>query len=218
MGFMLVAEGMFRSVAWARDRWLAPNGVVLPAECTVWLAPFSNVALVDKLAGYWCSRPYGVDLSVLAPRALEQRFCRPVIDVLPEDSLLAAPVAVWYLDCATMTGDDADEHIARFDFSASRPEAPFHGLAAWFTCMLCDGVELATGPDHSPTHWEQTLLFVGTRSDAHGLALGEGGRVTGKLRWLVAGLDMGVAIAGEVTCADEVAPKGFVRRLVLNMV
>ena len=66
MGFMLVCEDMFQSVAFARDRWLAEGGVMLPRSCQVYGAAFSHEELIEHQTAFWGSRPYGVDLSVLA--------------------------------------------------------------------------------------------------------------------------------------------------------
>ncbi|CAK9001238.1 unnamed protein product [Durusdinium trenchii] len=89
MGFMLVCEDMFRSVVFARDRWLAEGGQMLPRRCQLFAAPFSHMELVERQTGFWGSKPYGVDLSVLAFPALDQHLCRPVIGSLTQQQLLS---------------------------------------------------------------------------------------------------------------------------------
>lgn len=227
MGFMLVCEDMFPSVAFARDRWLAPDGIMLPSQCKVWLAPFSNPALVEKMSGFWHSRPYGVDLSVLASRALDQHLSQPVIDTLKQEGLLAPPLAIWTLDCAAAEVAEFQRQELPFCFRIAgvggeerQALGTFHGLAAWFTCELLEGVCFSTGPEATPTHWEQTLLFVGRECDAHDRQIVPGDEIEGELRWLVSGNALGVVIKGTVRSDDEppdVVPATFGRRLVLHV-
>jgi len=212
MGFMLVCEQMFASVAFARDRWLSDGGRMLPESCTLWVAPFSNSILVEKISEYWCRRPYNVDLSPLAPHALDQHLWQPVIDTVRPQDVLANPVRIWVLRCASAGASDADEQHVEFSFEATT-EGPFHGFAVWFTCELAPGIGFSTGPETPATHWEQTLLFVGTESGAHGARVALGDRLEGKLHWLCSGRSMGVVISGEVPGA----PAEFARRLVLHV-
>eukprot|EP00929_Paragymnodinium_shiwhaense_P097819 TRINITY_DN59419_c0_g1_i1.p1 TRINITY_DN59419_c0_g1~~TRINITY_DN59419_c0_g1_i1.p1 ORF type:complete len:487 (-),score=83.29 TRINITY_DN59419_c0_g1_i1:385-1845(-) len=202
MGYMLVCEGMFHSVSFARERWLAPGGRMIPERCSVMLAPFTNPGTVEKISGYWNTSPYGVDMSALAPRALSQYGSEPVIDTLPNAcSLLSKPVRVWDMDCATATGDDADEQAGEFRFVVSS-EGTFHGLAAWFTCDLTSDVSFCTGPENTATHWEQTLLFVGPESEAHDVPLSTNDCVMGEFRWQVSGRNMAVGLRGALWQPD----------------
>ena len=50
MGYFLMYESMLDTVLFARDRWLAPGGLLLPDRCTL-----SMVAIED--AEYRCGAP-----------------------------------------------------------------------------------------------------------------------------------------------------------------
>lgn len=216
MGFMLVCEDMFQSVAFARDRWLAEDGIVIPTECKVFLAPFSHPALIERMTGYWGSKPYGVDLSVLALPALDQHLAQPVIDILPSEHVLARPCCIFYLDCRTAPGDAVQQHNVDFDFDLESA-GELHGLAAWFTCDLLPGLTFSTGPEATATHWEQTLLFIDPVAEASGMEVQAGDQVSGEFRWLVNGYDMGVAMVGEVQSTAQGRTMSFGRRLTLHV-
>jgi len=217
MGDMLVGKDLFRSFAFARDRWLVLGGVSLPSRCDLWLAPFDNEALLERQTGYWFSRPYGVDLSVLAGPAVEDHLSRPVIDVVQASGILASPQCIFRLDCSSARDDALMRHRAEYRFALEK-EGTFHGLAVWFTCELLPGISFSTGPKAPPTTWRQTLLFAGPESLAYGVRLVAGDSVRGQIKWLVAGMDMGVVVAGLVrrTAAPK-SPLPFGRRLVLNL-
>ncbi len=57
MGYALLFETMLDSVLAARDRWLAPGGVVLPDLATVFVAGASTAALD---LGFWQARVCGL--------------------------------------------------------------------------------------------------------------------------------------------------------------
>lgn len=218
MGYMLVHEGMFRSVAFARDKWLASGGRMIPSTCSLWAAPFSNGEVLDELTEFWCSRPYGVDMSPMAPRALEEALQQPVIDMLEgEQCLLAPPALLRRYDCTSTTAADLCTAQASFEFAciSAAASAPFHGLAVWFKCQLAPGVSLSTGPNDEETHWSQTLLFVAPSSAAHGAVMGPGGSLTGELRWNAVGRGLKLDITGTINGAKGTATS-FERHLELT--
>ena len=71
MGTLLFREGMWPSVAFARDTWLKPQGQMIPMSCTLHMVPAaygrygSKVPLNmrDESAMFWQSMPYGLDFS-----------------------------------------------------------------------------------------------------------------------------------------------------------
>eukprot|EP00931_Biecheleriopsis_adriatica_P050291 TRINITY_DN29110_c0_g2_i1.p1 TRINITY_DN29110_c0_g2~~TRINITY_DN29110_c0_g2_i1.p1 ORF type:complete len:432 (-),score=79.53 TRINITY_DN29110_c0_g2_i1:203-1498(-) len=216
MGYMLVCEDMFPAVAFARNRWLAADGIMLPSSCKLWLAPFSHPALVDRMTGYWGSRPYGVDLSVLAFPSLDQHLSQPVIDTISNSQTLGAPSLMFDLDCSLAEEQSTKEQQCNFSFCVEK-EGNFHGLAAWFSCELAPGVGFSTGPDAVPTHWEQTLLFLDPGCESFDEHLCKGDTVSGELRWLAHGYNLGVVIIGEAKNQSQQV-LAFGRRLVLNVV
>eukprot|EP00419_Tripos_fusus_P012662 CAMPEP_0172666286 /NCGR_PEP_ID=MMETSP1074-20121228/7714_1 /TAXON_ID=2916 /ORGANISM="Ceratium fusus, Strain PA161109" /LENGTH=371 /DNA_ID=CAMNT_0013482651 /DNA_START=253 /DNA_END=1368 /DNA_ORIENTATION=+ len=195
MGFMLVCEGMFPSVAFARDRWLMEGGCMIPQVCKVCAAPFSHQQLIDRMTEYWKSRPYGVDLSCLACEALSQFLTQPVIEVVHET--LAPATELLILDCSKATAEDVEDQCVSFECSISQA-GPFHGFAVWFTCELLPGISFSTGPETVPTHWSQTLLFLSPGSEAFSLGVLPGNSIRGELYWAVRGGGIIVKLLGTV--------------------
>jgi len=195
MGFMLVCEGMFPSVTFARDRWLMEGGRMIPEVCRVWAAPFSNNQLIERMTEYWKTRPYGVDLSSLAYKALAQFLAQPVIEVVHETLAPASELLV--LDCAKATAEDVEDQCVSFECAIAQA-GPFHGFAVWFTCELVSGISFSTGPETVPTHWSQTLLFLSPDSEAFGLDVLPGDSIRGELYWAVRGDGIILKLLGTV--------------------
>ncbi|CAE8643199.1 unnamed protein product, partial [Polarella glacialis] len=126
MGYLLMCEDMFPSVAFARDRWLVPGGQVIPCACELWLAPFSHPDMVEELTAYWQTRPYEVDMTPLARHALDEVIREPVLDHLRSvECIISEASSAWRMDCAKCTADEARERQLDFDFSVIH-DAPFH--------------------------------------------------------------------------------------------
>jgi len=207
MGYMLVFENMYGTFAFARERWLAPSGSVIPASCSVWAAPISGAAIVKDLAGYWCSLPYGLDLGHVAAAALEETFRRPVVEAVEEFRVLAKPRRLWRLDCEVAPATAVCSQRHSFEFEVER-KGPMHALAVWFKCGLAPNVGFSTGPTSGDsTHWHQTLLFFGESGapgefaprgqvPPEGMGALPGDRVTGELAWTCEKRNMQVEVQG----------------------
>jgi hypothetical protein len=53
MGYFLLYEGMLDSVISARDKYLKPNGIILPNICTMHLFAISDEERYGKTIDYW---------------------------------------------------------------------------------------------------------------------------------------------------------------------
>jgi predicted RNA methylase len=153
LGAYGVDENMLAPVLLARDRWLKPGGLMIPARVTAYLAPVSHESC--KQAIEFHDRAYDLDLSALAPFHLEQAISLP--GGAPLESLRAEPQALWTTDCNTMPAEDAaTPYAAELKFRLTG--GGVNGLVTWFVAEMPGGGELRNGPGPTTTHWGQ-LLF-----------------------------------------------------------
>ena len=61
MGYGLLYEAMLPSVLWARDRYLRPDGLMVPSHASLWLAPVSDPDYVADHVAFWRD-VYGFDM------------------------------------------------------------------------------------------------------------------------------------------------------------
>lgn len=143
LGTFGVDENLLPILLAARDRWLKPDGRLLPAVVTAWLAPVE------------------VDLAAAVVRghcALSTSQVGWFHTGLPLGSLLAAGKPMWTTDVRTIPAE-----AARLPFRGSlrlvveRP-GNFTGLTAWFEADFGNGISLNNAPGAPETHWGQ-LVF-----------------------------------------------------------
>jgi precorrin-6B methylase 2 len=173
MGGLGVDENMLAPLVMARNRWLKPGGIIIPARVTAQLAPAWIQDLEDAQT-HWCSRPHGVDLSELAADMANDAHMTQ-LPISPEQ-LLAPAQPLWSHDAYTCSLEEADRSfVATLDFVAART-GKLNCLVAWFDADMGGGGLLSTSVSAPPTHWGR-FLFP-TRS---ALAVTEGTRIRAEL-------------------------------------
>ncbi|CAF1093878.1 unnamed protein product [Rotaria sp. Silwood1] len=165
IGYMLYNERMLESYIHAR-KFLKPNGKMYPTTGDLYVTPFTDESLymeqVSK-ANFWYQQSfYGVDLTTLRDKALEEYLNQPVVDNFDVRICLAKPTkySVNFLNAA-------EEDLYEMNIPLSFPmttAAVVHGLAFWFDISF-DGTSseiwLSTSPTEPLTHWYQVrCLFI----------------------------------------------------------
>lgn len=170
IGTFLIHESMLDSVLFARDRWLAKDGLILPDSATLYLAGAEDQG---SDFGQWHDF-YGLNYSALsaASRQVAAQQC------MYRQSLATEPAVLLDLDIYGMSVRDQEFDVAfrlpsakasRTEGEAAREVA---ALAGWFTlgffkvsrsCPRCTSANssiLTTHPDAPCTHWAQTMFFL----------------------------------------------------------
>ncbi|CAJ1393857.1 unnamed protein product [Effrenium voratum] len=159
MGFYLVHESMLESVLAARDRWLKPQGLLLPSSGRIWAALVEAEELRKDLAAY--EDLLGLDLRPVSSLELQRYASQPRVENLEPRRLLAEPVLFAELpDLRTLPPSGSRQFQAKLSFRSWR-----RGFAAavafWFDVGFGHDVVLKTDPGSPPTHWKQTVVYLG---------------------------------------------------------
>jgi len=64
MGYCLLYESMLNTVLYARDRYLAPNGLLYPDKCTMFITAIEDGQYKDEKIGFW-DNVYGFNMSCI---------------------------------------------------------------------------------------------------------------------------------------------------------
>ncbi|NES03322.1 MAG: methyltransferase domain-containing protein [Okeania sp. SIO2F4] len=176
MGCFLLKESMFDSVAYARDKWLKPGGLMLPSRATILLGLYApgndsdrtNVVKLklEKEIAEWKEtvsnlQSLDVDYSGFTDELvqdLSDYFLKNNIRVnyLSPNNLASTPQKVLEFDCATVDPTTLVQFSQDFNYSISK-HAEITGFLGWFTTDFPNGVVLDTGPGPTYNHWGQYL-------------------------------------------------------------
>ncbi len=128
-----------QSIIDARERWLKPEGVLIPKSDTMWAAPFE--AEEFYAANYerpWLKNDLDLDMRAGHPIAVNNwRHAR-----LDPKFMLADPAKLTTLDYRHIS----DPNIrARVELKATR-DAVMHGFHVWFEACLAPGISFSSSP------------------------------------------------------------------------
>ncbi|SJX65967.1 probable HMT1-hnRNP arginine N-methyltransferase [Sporisorium reilianum f. sp. reilianum] len=172
MGYFLLYESMLDTVLMARDKYLAPGGMMFPDKATMYLSAIEDQEYKDEKIGFW-DDVYGFNYSCIKDIALRE----PLVDTVDIKSVVCDPFPIKQLDLLTVTKEELSFECD-FTLNATRDDY-VHAFLGWFDISFdaCHKpVQFSTGPHSRYTHWKQTVFYT---KDV--LAVNQGDAITGKL-------------------------------------
>lgn len=180
MGYCLLFEAMLDSVLWARDHYLASDGLMVPSHASLRIAPFADDDLVASHLDFW-KDVYGFSMTSMLKTAVEDVLIQTVSpDASISDFSVFLPLNLRTCSISdlTFTGVPFSSTIATksppspttllagfivaFDiyFLASSTVAPPTFTATGSLRPARNYVSFTTGPEGPPTHWQQGILLL----------------------------------------------------------
>ncbi|KAH0832527.1 hypothetical protein AYO21_10659 [Fonsecaea monophora] len=173
MGYCLLYESMLDSVIYARDKYLAADGLMVPSHATLRIAPLADSDLKASHIDFWRD-VYGFDMTAMLEKAHEEALVR----LADEKELAGESVAFLELDLHRTTVDDLtftkpfattwkdgfkilEGFVIWFDifFQTSRSESIAAGMTA-AEAKEKGVVAFSTGPHSEATHWQQGIFLI----------------------------------------------------------
>ena len=156
MGLSLLYKNSLTAVLFARDKWLAPNGLVFPDRCRLFLAGVETLRWGERRFGFW-EHVHGFRMDSIA------RASRREVEVvaLGAGPVVTTPCLVKELDL--MTCGKADLGVSSDFYMKVTRKDYVTALIAYFDVTFTHGRErvvLATGPEDPATHWKQVLFHL----------------------------------------------------------
>ncbi|KAL1873768.1 Ribosomal protein arginine N-methyltransferase rmt3 [Paecilomyces lecythidis] len=173
MGYGLLFEAMFDSVIYARDRYLAPGGLMVPSHATLRIAPLADPDFVASHISFW-NDVYGFKMSSMLLGIHDEAQVR----VLPPSSIAADSNLFLQLPLHTITKEELS-FVKNFEFTLKEDIDALDGFAVWFDIFFMPSctstipenavpadmqklgfVAFTTGPYGPETHWQQVVLLI----------------------------------------------------------
>ncbi|KAG0205012.1 type I protein arginine N-methyltransferase Rmt1 [Mortierella sp. NVP41] len=156
MGYFLLYESMLDTVLVARDKYLAPGGLIFPDKATMYIAAIEDGDYKDEKIGYW-DNVYGFDYSSIKKIALKE----PLVDTVDAKAIVTNACGFKDIDILTVKKEDLDFKVP-FSITANRNDF-VHAFISWFDISFdaCHKpVNFSTGPHAKYTHWKQTVFYT----------------------------------------------------------
>jgi hypothetical protein len=176
MGYCLLYEAMLPSIIWARDKYLQPDGLLVPSHATIWAAPVSDEEYIQENVSFWAD-VYGFDMAAMQEGIYDDVRMRH----LSESSLCGEPFPVRQLRLHQTTVADLAFKVP-WSTKLSPGAVRLDGFAVWFDIFFARSrrdrdpaenvtssqwadepsgkVTFTTGPFGAETHWMQGLLLA----------------------------------------------------------
>lgn len=123
----------------ARDRFLKPDGVLLPKRDRCWISLIEDESLYRETTFPWSDNHFDFDWNAARHRLANQTHGA----TLRSETLISAPGLWQEIDYRTVTSPHAEGEVS---LTVSR-KAKAHGFQVWFECELADGIGYSAGPD-----------------------------------------------------------------------
>lgn len=155
LGTFGVDENLLEPLLIARDRWLKPNGIMLPKTVAALMTPiWSNEVEADM--SFWRESRYDLDLSFLGDCASDEMSWAK--EPITGEDFMADPQSMW-----TTNVYECSAEKARLPFRASlkfktSKAGKINALTAWFNADFGYDTILTNSPAAPKTHWGQYVF------------------------------------------------------------
>ncbi|GAA5844790.1 hypothetical protein JCM11251_002277 [Rhodosporidiobolus azoricus] len=89
MGYCLLYECMLDSVLYARDKWLNPDGLMVPSQTSILLSAYAGAPYVRDRVTFW-DEVYGFDMTAMKDKIEDEA----IIDVVDDGEVVSSEVSV----------------------------------------------------------------------------------------------------------------------------
>ncbi|KAH8601357.1 putative ribosomal protein arginine N-methytransferase rmt3 [Bisporella sp. PMI_857] len=197
MGYCLLYEAMLDSVIYARDRYLKPDGLMVPSHMNMWVAPVADPDYIADHIAFWRD-VYGFDMKAMQAGIHEEA------SVLNMPASTIAGTAYPFLQLSLHTTAIKDLSFKRsYQSKITKDIDALDGFMIWFDSFFMPsredtvpedakaeewgdkkGVAFTTGPMAKETHWKQGVLLIDNTKEKPA-PVKEGAEVSGELEYAV---------------------------------
>lgn len=148
LGSFAIDENTLQFTCDARQRFLAEDGVMIPQKIELFVAPVDDKSVYEKI-DFWRHIP-NIDFSP----AFDLFSKKIMVETVTSQGLLADATAIGEIDF-----NNNEKYSFSFrDYIKINKAGTIHGVAGWFSAVLCEGNVITTSPSHPETHWKQAFF------------------------------------------------------------
>jgi predicted RNA methylase len=156
MGYFLLYESMLDTVLFCRNKWLKPDGIILPDKAELVLCAIEDESYKEDKINWWHD-VYGFDMSCIKKIAMVE----PLVDVVEPRMVVTNYCTIKKIDIMTVQKENLSFEVP-FKLKALRDDR-IHALSAHFDIEFSlseTPFGFSTGPDAEYTHWKHTVFYL----------------------------------------------------------
>ena len=142
---------MLNTVLVARDKYLAPGGLIFPDKATMRICAIEDGEYMDEKIHFW-DNVYGFNMSAIKSLAIRE----PLVDTVTASAMVTKGSPLYEIDLKTVKVEDLTFNVP-FEVVAERNDF-VHAFVVYFDIEFTDchkPTVFSTGPDAPYTHWKQ---------------------------------------------------------------
>lgn len=143
-GSFALDENILQHLCDARERFLKPDGKLIPRSVSLWGAPIHNAKAYDRVTVF-SENLYGIDFRA----ARKAASGRPYVEFAEPETFLADPLRLATVDFRGCTQEFLS---GKASYPINR-DGLVHGFTGWFEAHLSPDVVLTTEPTARRTAW-----------------------------------------------------------------
>lgn len=200
MGYCVLYEAMLDSVIWARDKYLKPDGLMVPSHMNMWMAPVADPEYVSDHIAFWRD-VYGFDMKAMQAGIYDEGL----VLHMPTKTIAGEPYMFQQLSLHTTTVKDLT-FKKRYESKLTDDIDCLDGFSIWFDTFFlpsrddlvpasaraeawakndAKGVAFTTGPYGKETHWRQGVLLIDSNKEESKGERKKGELISGELEYAV---------------------------------
>jgi len=155
MGYCLFYDSIIQSVIYARDKFLKPDGIILPDRATMYITGIEDREYKEDKVEWW-STVYGYNMSCLKNYVMRE----PLVDNVDKRQICTDHFPLKTFDLKTMTVNDINVS-GKFRLRALRDDY-IHAFVTYFVAEFTacpQRTVINTAPGAGYTHWKQTVFY-----------------------------------------------------------
>jgi protein arginine N-methyltransferase 1 len=156
MGYFLLYESMLDTVLFARDKWLAPGGLLFPDKASLYVCAIEDAEYRRDKIDFW-DDIYGFNMSCIKELAILE----PLVDVCDPEQVISTATKILDIDLHKVKKEDLDFE-SKFEVRIAKSEF-VHALVSYFNVEFSathTRINFSTAPRCQYTHWKQTVFYL----------------------------------------------------------
>jgi len=156
MGYCLFYESMLDTVLFARNKWLAEDGMLFPDRANLYICAIEDRDYKEEKIDWW-DNVYGFDMSAIRKVAISE----PLVDVVDPKQVVSNNGLIKEVN---LDDQKQEEIVFTSPFSITCKRNDYvHALVTFFTIEFSKchtRIGFSTSPESRYTHWKQTVFYL----------------------------------------------------------